>query len=83
MFVVEQLTPTLAKESTKFRATIPVSKRVMITVYKLTTTYEFRTISNLFGVGRSTACVLFHDVCRAIKEVLTPQYIVFPRDTQL
>ena len=32
MFVVEQLTPTLAKESTKFRATIPVSKQVMIAI---------------------------------------------------
>ena len=67
VFVVEQLTLTLAKETTKFRATIPVSKQEMIAVYKLATTCEFRTMSNLFGLGCSMACVLFHDVCRSIK----------------
>ena len=76
MFVVEQLTLTLAKETTKFRAKIPVSKQEMIAVYKLATTCEFRTMSNLVGVGCSTVVYCFN-------QRSPPQYIVFPVGTQL
>ena len=45
-FVVQKLMPLLTKKSTQLRKTIPVSKRVMIAVYRLATTCEFRTISS-------------------------------------
>ena len=37
-----------------------------VALYRLATGESYRTISNLFGVGRSTACDGFWDVCHAI-----------------
>ena len=36
---------------------------------------EYRTISHLYGVGISTACVIIHEVYRAIVDVLLKRYI--------
>ena len=47
---------------------------------QLATTCEFRTISNLFGIGISTACMAFHDVCYAIRAILTPFLPLFQYD---
>ena len=55
----------------------------MIAVWKLATPCEFRTIANLSGIGRSTACEIFHEVCNAIANVLTPRYIVWPKGREL
>ena len=52
------------------RAAIPVEKRVPITLWRLGTNVEYRTISHLFSVGVSTACIIVHDVCKAIVDVL-------------
>lgn len=82
-YITEKLEPCLLKEDTNMRKCIPVSKRIMICLYKLATNLEFRTIGNLFGIGRSTACQIFHEVCEAIQFVLTPMFITFPRGEQL
>ena len=43
---------------------------------------EYRTVSHLFGVGRSTVCEVVHETCWAIVDHL-PKYIRFPsRDQQ-
>ena len=36
---------------------------------------EYRTISHLFGVGISTACIIVHEVCKSIVHVLSQKYI--------
>ena len=82
-FIVVQLTPVLSRDNTNMRTSIVAGKRVMIALYRLATTCEFRTIGNLFGIGRSTACVIFHEVFHAVKEVLTPRFVTFPSGRQL
>ena len=64
------------------RAAIPVEKRVAITLWRLGTNVEYRTISHLFGVGVSTACVIVHDVCKSIVDVLLRKYIKIPTGNQ-
>lgn len=76
-----ELSGCLQRSST-VRAAIPVEKRVAITLWRLGTNVEYRTISHLFGVGVSTACVIVHDVCKSIVDVLLRKYIKIPTGNQ-
>ena len=60
------------------RSAITVEHRVAITLWCLATCSEYRTIGHLFGVGRSTVCMIVHDTCAAIVKVLSDKYISFP-----
>ena len=73
-----ELAPFVEKQSSNFREPIPVPLRVAVAVYFLCCSAEYRTISNLFGVGLSTVCTLIHEVCAAISLHLLPHYIQFP-----
>ena len=44
---------------------------------------EYSSIGHLFGISRSTACIIVHEVCSAINTVLTPIYIKIPTEQQL
>lgn len=59
-----------------------VRVRVAITLYRFGDTAHFRTISNLFGVGKSTVCSIVREVCQAIVDVLLLQYIQLPNTRQ-
>ena len=58
------------------RKAIPVVKRVAVTLWRLSTNLEYRTIDHLFGISRSTVCVIVHEVCRAINKVLVCDQVV-------
>ena len=49
----------------------------------LATGADYRTIGHLFGVSRSTVCVVTKEVCAVIVERLLPQYIKMPTGTAL
>ena len=34
-----------------------------------------RTLANLFGIAKSSVCVIAHDFCKAVHEVLMLEYI--------
>ena len=70
------------QRSSTVRAAIPMEKRVAIALWRLGTNVEYRTISHLFGVGVLTACVIVHDVCKAIVDVLLTKYIKIPTGNQ-
>ena len=57
------------------RQPLSVEERVTVTLWRLGTNVEFRTISHLFRVGILTASVTAWDVCSAIVEKLTPRFI--------
>ena len=75
LYISEQLEPYIGKMETQPWCPIPVGKQLMSTLYRLATNCEFRTISNVFGIGKSTSCVIFHETCNAITQVLTPVYV--------
>ena len=56
-YLVSELKPTLERQDF-LRSSIPADQRIAITLWKLGTNVEYRTISHLFGVGLSTVCVL-------------------------
>ena len=68
-YLCNELCSKLQHEST-LPETVPVGKRVAITLWWLGITAEYRTISHLFGVGISTACNVVHKVCKAVVDSL-------------
>lgn len=60
-----------------------MTQRVCITLWCLSTSCEYRTIAHLFGVSRSTICVIVQETCSAIVTVLMKTYIAFPKDGAL
>ena len=81
-YLVSELKPTLERQDFP-RSSIPADQRIAITLWRLGTNVEYRTISHLFGVGLSTVCVLVHQVCQAIVEKLAPRYIKLPNDDSI
>lgn len=74
----QQILPHIRKRDTNFRKAISPRQRLAITLYWLTDNAHYRTIANLFGVGKSTVCCIVKDVCHAIVQVLLPLYVRLP-----
>ena len=54
--------------------------RVEVTIWRLGTNIEYRTIAALFGLGRSTACEIVLDTCEVIARHLMPRYVRVPQN---
>ena len=78
LFICEQLRPKIAKMDTTFRKALPVEERVAVTLWFLATPGEYRTISR-----PCTVCSIVRDMCKAIIDVHSPQYIKFPSGNEL
>ena len=64
------------------RAAITVEKWVAITLWRLGTNQEYRSLAHLFGVGTSSVCVIVHEVYAAIVQCLMDKYIRIPKGEQ-
>ena len=76
-YLCDKLQPYLQKQLA-VREPLSVAQRVALTLWRLGTNVEYRTISHLFGIGLSTVCVVVHEVSQVIVEQLTAQYICVP-----
>ena len=83
MYLCNQLKCALNKTDTRMRRATPVEKRVAVALWRLATNVEYRSIGHLFGILRSTACAIVHEVCSATNTVLTTIYIKIPTEQQL
>ena len=68
---------------TCFRLPVSVEERVAVTIWKLATNVEYRTLSALFGLGRSTICTIVVETSHAIATRLLPQYVQIPQGERL
>ena len=78
-----ELRPYIQKQSIVLREPISVERRVAVTVWKLATNVEYRTLSNLFGIGLSTVAVIVVETCQAISANLLTRYVYIPEDELL
>ena len=79
----DTLRPFIERQNTQLRHAISVEHRVAIMLWTLATCSEYRSIGHLFGVTRLTVCVIVHDTCKAIVDVLLDIYVKFPQGNEL
>jgi len=82
-YICTKLSPFVGKRDTIMRNAIPVEKRVALMLWFLATGADYRTIGHLFGVAKSTVCVIRKEVCSCIVSRLLPQYIKMPQGNSL
>lgn len=82
-YLCDRLRPRLARQDTSFRLALPVEKRVAVALWRLASNVEYRTISTLFGVGKSTVCRCVRDMCHAIVALLSSTYLRTPTEQEL
>ncbi|XP_071951910.1 uncharacterized protein [Antedon mediterranea] len=72
------LRPSLQREATNFGNGMTVEHVVGMTLWRLSTCCDLRTIGNLFGVHRSTVSRSIKQVCQAVVDLMYDDYIVWP-----
>ena len=77
-FVCDKLRPHISRTVTRMRLPVSVEMRGVITIWKLGTNIEYRTLGALFGLGRSTVGELVLDTCSFIVCHLMPAYVRVP-----
>ena len=81
--ICNQLHPYIQGNNTNLRYLISVKIRIAINIWKLSTNIEYRTLSELFGIGRSTVREIVHDTCQHIVMNLLPKYVKVPKGDRL
>lgn len=76
----DEVRPLIERKTTSFREAVCVEARVAITIWRLATNVEYRTIAALFGIGISTVGEIVLDTFDAIANHLVPHYICVPKD---
>ena len=51
-----------------------------MTIWRLATNVEYRTLSELFGIGKSTISEIVIETCNAITSHLLPKYVYISKD---
>ena len=83
MYLCDELWPSIERSNTEMRRAVPTEMRVALMLWFLATGADYRTISHLFGVSKSTVCLVSKYVCSAIVKSLLLHYIRFPTGTAL
>ncbi|CAM4706863.1 unnamed protein product [Lepidochelys kempii] len=75
MELCDLLSPTLKHKNTKMRAALTVHKQVAIALWKLAMPDSYQSVSNQFGVGKSTVGVAVMQVANPIIELLLSKVV--------
>ena len=82
-FLCHRLESSVIKQDTVMRKAVPVDKRVALALWILATGADYRTVGHLFGVSKSTVCVVTKEVCASIVSTLLSEYVKFPTGSSL
>ena len=78
-----ELRQHIQKQSTNMRSPVSVEEKVAVTVWKLATNVEYRTLASVFGLGRSTVGEIVLETCEVMTKTLLPRYVYIPQDSRL
>ena len=74
-FEMIRLEPCLARQATNYRVPISVGEKLALTIRYLATGESYTSLSCQFRVGRSTISRFVPQVCRAIQDEFTREYL--------
>ena len=77
VYLLHKIDDDITRHDTAMRQAVTAKRRLALTLYYLSSTSEYRTIGNLFGVSTSFVCSCIKDVCQAITKRLLSM-ISFP-----
>jgi hypothetical protein len=80
--LLTQIGSHIEKLNTNYRTTIPVDKRIGCALYTLGSSSELRTISHLFGIGKSTTGEILREFCSVLVDMFFHRFIKFPKSSQ-
>ena len=66
LYICNQLSSHIQRKATVMRTPISVEQRVAVTLWYLATGTDYRTISHLFGISKSSVCLIVKEVCSEI-----------------
>lgn len=78
VYLGDKLKLWIERIDTNMRQAIAAEKRLGVALWFLATGADYRTIGHLFGVSKSTVCLVVKEVCSAIVQLLLPKYIRVP-----
>ena len=81
LFLCDKLRSAISKEDTN--EAIPVEHWLAMTLWFLSTGVDYRTVGHLFGVSRSSVCVVTKHVTTSIVRLLLPKCICIPTGAAL
>jgi hypothetical protein len=76
--LLERVRPAIEKQDTVMRQAIPAKIRLMLTLTYLTSGANFRVIEDLYRISHSTISKIVPEVCGAIWNSLSADYIKCP-----
>ena len=79
--LVDRLSPYLEKMNTNMRESIPVHKRVAISLYFLASGAQYSVVADVFGVGVTTVREIVQEFCCAVTAEITEES-TFGKDIQ-
>ena len=83
LYVCNKLRSFIAREDTKMKLAVSTEKQVAITLWRLATNSDYRTIGHLFGIARGTVCVIINEVCCVIVRLMLRHYVKIPTGEDL
>ena len=81
--ICQRLSPRHSRGHTSFRRSIYLRKQVGVGLYWVAMGADYRTLANLFGIAKSSVCAIVHDFCKAVHQILIPDYIKIPQGDYL
>lgn len=76
--LLDEIKVHIMRSDTNFRAAVPPYARLMIFIYHIATGASLKTLSNIFGQGRSTCGMIVKQISAAINIHLRPQQLCWP-----
>ncbi|XP_047146233.1 putative nuclease HARBI1 [Hydra vulgaris] len=77
-YLCKEVSIFMPMQKTNFRKSLPIEIKLAVTLYFLSGSADYRTIGNLFGLGKSTVCTIVHKVCKLFVDNLLKKYIFLP-----
>ena len=78
-FILNEIEREIRRRNTPMRQAISARRRLAIVLYYLSSTAEYRTIANLFGVSTSFVCSCIKEVSIVIVQKMKTKFITIPK----